>query len=149
MTISRPLAARATTSIFSTPTRVETRPELRPQPRVAGMPPSAVRPAPTPTAAAPQVLSDIIAQHLAAYFAAHSGDLPPAGLYDRLLPLMEKPLIEQSLAACKGNQIKAAELLGINRNTLRKKIKDLGIVVTRKSAAASKVKSPQALRSAA
>ncbi len=148
MTISRPLTARTTTSIFSTPTRVETRPELRPQPRVAGMPPSAVRPAPTSTT--PQVLSDIIAQHLAAYFAAHSGDLPPAGLYDRLLPLMEKPLIEQSLTACKGNQIKAAELLGINRNTLRKKIKDLGIVVTRKSSAATaKSKTAQALRSAA
>lgn len=145
MTISRPLNVR-TTSIFSTPTRVDVRPELRPQPRVAGMPPSAVRPA--PTTATPQVLSDIIAQHLSAYFAAHSGDLPPAGLYDRLLPLMEKPLIEQSLAACKGNQIKAAELLGINRNTLRKKIKDLGIVVTRKSSA-SKSKTTQALRSAA
>jgi len=44
---------------------------------------------------------------------------------------VEYPLIALSLSATRGNQIKTAELLGINRNTLRKKIKDLDIIVTR------------------
>lgn len=61
--------------------------------------------------------------HLAQYFAAHTNNqLPAPGLYDRILPLVEKPLIEMTLIATHGNQIKAAHILGINRNTLRKKI---------------------------
>ncbi len=44
---------------------------------------------------------------------------------------MELPLIALSLSATRGNQVRTAELLGINRNTLRKKIKDLDIRVTR------------------
>jgi two-component system, NtrC family, nitrogen regulation response regulator GlnG len=50
------------------------------------------------------------------------------GLYDRLLAQVEKPLIERTLSATRGNQIKAAAILGINRNTLRKKILSLGVV---------------------
>ena len=66
--------------------------------------------------------------HLRQYFAAHTGDeLPPPGLYDRILPLVEKPLIEMTLQTTGGNQVKAAYVLGINRNTLRKKIAELGI----------------------
>ena len=57
--------------------------------------------------------------------------LPPAGLHGRILREVEAPLIEIALSATAGNQAKAAELLGINRNTLRKKITDLGIQVTR------------------
>ena len=69
--------------------------------------------------------------HLQQYFAAHSGDrLPPAGLYDRILRLVEKPLIEMTLDATGGNQVKAAFVLGINRNTLRKKIMELAIEVS-------------------
>ncbi|MCA3254994.1 MAG: nitrogen regulation protein NR(I), partial [Alphaproteobacteria bacterium] len=54
-------------------------------------------------------------------------DLPPDGLYDRILAEMERPLLMLSLAATRGNQIQAAKLLGINRNTLRKKLTDLAI----------------------
>ncbi|MDE1174226.1 MAG: nitrogen regulation protein NR(I) [Parvibaculaceae bacterium] len=57
--------------------------------------------------------------------------LPPAGLYDRILREVERPLFSMSLAATRGNQIKAAALLGINRNTLRKKIRELDIQVIR------------------
>lgn len=64
--------------------------------------------------------------HLKLYFSTHSG-LPPVGLYERILPLIERPLIELMLEATAGNQLKAAEVLGINRNTLRKKIAELGI----------------------
>lgn len=76
-------------------------------------------------------LEKSVESHLRQYFAAHSGDhLPPPGLYDRILPLMEKPLIALTLQATGGNQVKAAQVLGINRNTLRKKIAELGIEVS-------------------
>lgn len=68
-----------------------------------------------------------VSRRLASEFAAASPELPDAGLYDRLLAEVERPLIEQALQATRGNQIRAAAVLGINRNTLRKKIQTLGI----------------------
>ena len=65
--------------------------------------------------------------HLARYFASFGRDLPPDGLYERLLAEIETPLLRLSLAAARGNQIRAARLLGINRNTLRKKLADRAI----------------------
>ncbi|WP_424928261.1 nitrogen regulation protein NR(I) [Amaricoccus tamworthensis] len=81
--------------------------------------------------AQPQRLAHAIEAHLKRYFDLHGNGLPPVGLYDRILKEMELPLIALSLSATRGNQIKTAELLGINRNTLRKKIRDLDIRVTR------------------
>jgi two-component system nitrogen regulation response regulator GlnG len=69
--------------------------------------------------------------HLRRYFAAHGGGLPARGLYDRVLREIERPLISLSLEATRGNQIRAADLLGLNRNTLRKKIRELDIKVAR------------------
>lgn len=77
-------------------------------------------------------LSGSVAQHLKRYFDLHGGMLPPPGLYQRVLREVEAPLIEIALDATSGNQAKCAELLGINRNTLRKKITDLDIHVTRR-----------------
>ena len=57
---------------------------------------------------------------------------PAAGLHGRVLAEVERPLIQICLAATGGNQIKAAKLLGLNRNTLRKKIRELGIEVVRR-----------------
>lgn len=68
--------------------------------------------------------------YLKSYFARFGDDLPPPGLYDRLLIEFERPLVAAALAATNGNQVKAADLLGVNRNTLRKKIKELGIRMT-------------------
>lgn len=85
----------------------------------------------TPQAAQPQRLAHAIEAHLRRYFDLHGDSLPPDGLYDRILKEMELPLIALSLSATRGNQVRTAELLGINRNTLRKKIKDLDIRVTR------------------
>ena len=68
-----------------------------------------------------------VTRRVAGEFAAARPALPQAGLYDRLLSEVERPLIEQALGATRGNQIKAAAVLGINRNTLRKKIQNLGI----------------------
>jgi two-component system nitrogen regulation response regulator GlnG len=65
------------------------------------------------------------------YFASFGDDLPPPGLYNRILEEVEYPLILACLTATRGNQIKAAELLGLNRNTLRKKIRELGVNVYR------------------
>ena len=73
-----------------------------------------------------------VQRHLQRYFDLHGGQLPPVGLYDRILHEIEVPLIEIALDATAGNQAKCADLLGINRNTLRKKITDLDIRVTRR-----------------
>ncbi|MCB1367492.1 MAG: response regulator [Rhodobacteraceae bacterium] len=81
---------------------------------------------------AKEKLSDSIAMHLRRYFALHGSSLPPAGLYPRILKEMEIPLLEIALDATGGNQAKCAELLGINRNTLRKKLTDLDISVARR-----------------
>ena len=77
-------------------------------------------------------LATSVQRHLQRYFDLHSGQLPPAGLYDRILREIEIPLIEIALDATAGNQARCADLLGINRNTLRKKITDLDIRVTRR-----------------
>lgn len=76
-------------------------------------------------------LSEAVERHLEVYFNMHNGDLPPDGLYERILQEVERPLLNICLRATRGNQIKAASLLGINRNTLRKKIRELEIPVTR------------------
>ena len=71
--------------------------------------------------------------YLQRYFSSFAGELPPPGLYQRILTEVEYPLVLASMTATRGNQIKAAELLGLNRNTLRKKIRDLGVNVYRAS----------------
>ncbi|MGE0611513.1 MAG: nitrogen regulation protein NR(I) [Hyphomicrobiales bacterium] len=72
-----------------------------------------------------------VERYLTGYFGGFGDGLPPPGLYQRVLRKIEVPLIGAALAATRGNQIKAAELLGLNRNTLRKKIRDLDIKVFR------------------
>jgi two-component system nitrogen regulation response regulator GlnG len=90
-----------------------------------------------PAAAAPdearadEGLSAAVERHLSAYFASFGSEFPPPGLYHRLLREIEHPLLTVTLAATRGNQIRAADLLGVNRNTLRKKIRDLDIQVYR------------------
>ncbi len=76
-------------------------------------------------------LAAAVERHIKDYFAAHKGGLPAAGLYDRVLREVERPLIVLTLGATRGNQIRAAHLLGLNRNTLRKKIRELDIPVVR------------------
>jgi two-component system nitrogen regulation response regulator GlnG len=76
-------------------------------------------------------LSGAVERNLREYFAAHKEGLPATGLYDRVVREVERPLIALTLSATRGNQIKAAQLLGLNRNTLRKKIRELDINVLR------------------
>ena len=87
-------------------------------------------PAPAGTAE-PEGLGDSVESHLQQYFAAHDDTLPATGLYGRVLREVERPLISLTLQTTRGNQIKAAKVLGINRNTLRKKIRELDIAVVR------------------
>ena len=70
-------------------------------------------------------------RHLTRYFSGFEDGLPPPGLYHRVLREIEHPLLTVTLAATRGNQIRAADLLGVNRNTLRKKVRDLDIHVFR------------------
>ena len=87
--------------------------------------------APADSGGAPKDLSEQIERYLATYFATFGRDLPPPGLYDRVIRQVELPLLSAALAATRGNQIRAAELLGLNRNTLRSRIKALDIRVFR------------------
>lgn len=72
-------------------------------------------------------LSLAVQQHLLAYFESFGSALPPDGLHQRVLNAIEMPLLRAAMLAVRGNQIRAAKLLGINRNTLRKKLTDLAI----------------------
>jgi two-component system nitrogen regulation response regulator GlnG len=76
-------------------------------------------------------LGGFLENFLGRHFASFGDGLPPPGLHHRILSNVEPPLIRAALAATKGNQIKAAELLGLNRNTLRTKIRTYGIRVIR------------------
>ncbi|CAM3158085.1 sigma-54 dependent transcriptional regulator [Paracoccus nototheniae] len=92
-------------------------------------------PEPAGVVALPQAgsrLSDSVEAHLQRYFDLHGDALPPPGLYDRILREVERPLLQVALDATGGNQLRCADLLGINRNTLRKKLTELNIEVTRR-----------------
>ncbi len=76
-------------------------------------------------------LSEQVERYLSGYFSGFGKELPPPGLYDRVIRQVELPLLTAALAATRGNQIRAAELLGLNRNTLRSRIRALDIRVFR------------------
>jgi two-component system nitrogen regulation response regulator GlnG len=76
-------------------------------------------------------LARAVERHIRVFLAAHRDGMAPSDIYDRVLAEVERPLIQMTLAATRGNQIKAAAMLGLNRNTLRKKIRDLEIPVVR------------------
>ena len=76
-------------------------------------------------------LSVSVETHIKRYFDALNGNMPPPGLYGRVLREVEEPLIVATLAITRGNQLRAADILGLNRNTLRKKIKELNIKASR------------------
>ena len=61
------------------------------------------------------------------YFKDLDGEKPSCSIFDMVMSCVEKPLIETVMHHADGNQTRAADLLGINRNTLRKKIAEHGI----------------------
>jgi two-component system, NtrC family, nitrogen regulation response regulator GlnG len=78
-----------------------------------------------------QTIAESVENHLASYFASFGNQLPPPGLYERILAEIEPPLLRAALIATQGNQLKAADLLGINRNTLRSKLRERNIIAMR------------------
>ena len=74
-------------------------------------------------------LDQLMDRFMERYFQELGQELPSTGLYTRIIEQIEIPLLTHMLSAVNGNQVKAAEILGINRNTLRKKIKTLGLPV--------------------
>lgn len=71
---------------------------------------------------------DAIEAKIDKFFVMHKDKSPDTGLYDRVVHEVEKVLIQKTIAHTNGIQVKASKILGINRNTLRKKIKELGIL---------------------
>ena len=78
-----------------------------------------------------QDFDDLLTQSISTFFENDREGVPLGKVYGHFLNRLERPLIEQALRVTKGNQIQAAALLGLNRNTLRKKVQDLGIRVVR------------------
>lgn len=72
-------------------------------------------------------LSGAVEACLDKFFDMHDGDNPESGLYDRIINEVEKILIVKTLAYSNNVQVQAAKILGINRNTLRKKMKEFKI----------------------
>jgi len=83
--------------------------------------------APVSAGSGPAGLGALVEAYLLSQFAGMADGLPPSGLHDRVMDEVERPLIRLTLAATRGNQLRAAEVLGLNRNTLRKRIRDLGV----------------------
>jgi two-component system nitrogen regulation response regulator GlnG len=81
--------------------------------------------------ATPETLEQAVERHLAIFMSAQRDGLPVRDLYERVLAEVERPLLRLALANTRGNQIKAAAMLGLNRNTLRKKIRELELPVVR------------------
>jgi len=89
-----------------------------------------------PTATGPSGPVDVsmaVETHVGDVLREYEPNLPPPGLYQRVIDRVEAPLIAMALNACGGNQIKAADLLGLNRNTLRKKIRTHSIEIVKHS----------------
>ena len=86
---------------------------------------------PPVVAAGSEPLAAAVERHIRRFLAAGGDGMPMRDIYDKVIAEVERPLIQMTLSATRGNQIKAAAMLGLNRNTLRKKIRDLDIAVVR------------------
>jgi len=120
--LMRRLAALCPDEVIGAPTVRAELTEAEPAPPASG---------PVEVNGAAESLARAVERHIKQFLAAHRDGMAPSDIYDRVLAEVERPLIQMTLAATRGNQIKAAAMLGLNRNTLRKKIRDLEIPVVR------------------
>ena len=72
-------------------------------------------------------IANCIEQNLVQYFRTLDGE-PARDVYDMVLHLVEKPMLKTVMAQCNYNQSRAAIVLGVNRNTLRKKLLEHGLL---------------------
>ena len=72
-------------------------------------------------------IQDVVRKSLEKYF-RDLGEQQPRHVYDMLVLTVERPMLEVVMARAAGNQSLAAEMLGINRNTLRKKLQQHGLL---------------------
>lgn len=79
------------------------------------------------TAMSKESIEDVVKKSLEKYF-RDLGEQLPTNVYDMVLVTVEKPVFETVMARAEGNQSQAAEILGINRNTLRKKLQQHGLL---------------------
>ena len=86
---------------------------------------------PEPSEGGGERLEAAVERHIRQFLSAAHDGMPMRDIYDRVIAEVERALIQMTLSVTRGNQIKAAAMLGLNRNTLRKKIKDLEIPVIR------------------
>jgi two-component system nitrogen regulation response regulator GlnG len=78
-------------------------------------------------------LAGLIERQLTRYINADRQVLPSSGLYGRIISEVERPLLRVVLNLAEGNKIKAAKILGLNRNTLLKKLREHGLDVPKQS----------------
>lgn len=69
-------------------------------------------------------INDFLSAHLREYFRIHNGDMPESGLYSLIMSEVEKTLLSETMKYTNKTQAKAAKILGISRNTLRKKLEE-------------------------
>jgi len=72
-------------------------------------------------------IDEAIIRSLEKYFRDLDGQTP-SGVYDMVIQAVERPLLEVVMREADGNQVRASEMLGINRNTLRKKLQLHGML---------------------
>ncbi len=75
----------------------------------------------------PLTIDEAVTRSLEKYFRDLDGT-PPNGVYDMVLRAVERPMLEVVMRQAAGNQLRASEMLGINRNTLRKKLQLHGLL---------------------
>lgn len=75
----------------------------------------------------PHPLDEAVTRSLEKYFRDLDGT-PPSSIYDMVLRAVERPMLEVVMRQASGNQLRASEMLGINRNTLRKKLQQYGLL---------------------
>jgi len=78
-------------------------------------------------------LAGLIEKQLSRYISADRQVLPSSGLYDRIMAEVERPLLRVVLNLVEGNKIQAAHILGLNRNTLLKKLRQHGLDVPKQT----------------
>lgn len=82
-------------------------------------------------------LAHLVERQLARYINADRQVLPASGLYDRVMNEVERPLLRLVLHLVNGNKIQAAKVLGLNRNTLLKKLRYHGLDTPKKTVSAA------------